>query len=323
MPRRVPPAVFVNHWVSMVGALAGVLRALGSTLSAAEIDALSGHAFRFAVAPAVTDEGEMDAGGPDRFATETALPLYASLGWSFVAIEMPAGDPRYDATRTMILNAARSATHAGHPVILYGLHVPRFGIVRAVEGEALVASTAVSAQVGERLPLSQWPPPGPPLPLRAFLPERRGRETRALAELLRFAVTYARNGDSPGAVGVAGAATGFAAYERWITLLESDAAISPGGHAYCLHALQQARAEAAAFLRNAATGTPIAPPLAAAAAAYEAETLALAQLITLFPYPNGGDIGSPGARRIAALYARRAYAAERDAIAHLATALGS
>lgn len=322
MPRRAPPAAFVNHWVSMIGALAGVLRALGSTLSVTEVAALSGHAFRFAVAPAATDDGAMDASGPDRFASETALPLYAALGCSFAAIEAPAGDPHYNETRATILAAVRVATRAGRPAILYGLHVPRFGIVRAVEGEAFIASTAVSAQAGERLPLSQWPPPGPPVPLRAFLLESRGRETRALADLLRFVVAYAREGDPPGAVGVAGAATGFAAYERWIALLESDAAISPGGHAYCLHALQQARAEAAAFLRDAGAGTATAPPLAAAAAAYDAETLALAQLITLFPYPNGGDISSPGARRIAALYARRVYAAERDAIAHLAAALG-
>jgi hypothetical protein len=321
MPRPTVLPEYVSHWTTIAGALAGTLRALGGTLAAADVNARAGHAFRFAIVPALTDDGAIGADGPNRFASAPALRLYESLGWRFSAVEGAFDDPRLPSVRAAALDRLRKTTPA-RPAIAYGLHLPEFGIVRALDGDAIAASTPVSAQFGERISTRQWPAPGLPLPVRVFIPEERTRETLALGPLLRFVVAYAREGDSPVAIGVDGAITGFAAFERWIALLEGDERISPSGHAYCLQALQQGRKEAAAFLRAAGAGTAIDRPLRAAATAYEAEVLALALMVTLFPYPNGGDLGSPGARRVAALYVRRAYDAEREAVARLADAVG-
>lgn len=319
MPRPTD-AAFVSHWTSITGALAGVLRAFGGRLSAAEVNARSGHAFRFALVPSAIDAGALGSDGPNCFATVPALRLYAALGARFSAIEAMPGESGYDRARSAAVQAMRDATARGRPTIAYGLHLPEFGIVRAVQGDALLASTAVSAQFGERMPLAQWPAPVRPLPVRVFVAEERTRPSPALEPLLRFVVAYARAGEPAGAVGAGGALSGLAAFERWIDVLESDAPISPSGQAFCLQALQQGRREAAAFLRGADGG--IAAPLQAAATAYDAGALTLSQLATLFPYPNGGDVVSSGNRRVGALYVRRVLTVEREAVGHLAAALG-
>jgi hypothetical protein len=317
-----PTADYASHWTSMAGALAGTLRSLGGTLTAADVNSRSGHAFRFAVAPSLTEDGAIGADGPNRFAVAPVADLYASLGWRLSTIERDSSSADFARVRQQALTGLRASTAAGRAAIVYGVQLPEFGIVRAVEADALLVSTAVSTQFGQRVPLHQWPAPGNALPLRVFLLDERTRETLALGPLLRFVIAYARNGDPPTDVGVRGAATGFAAFERWIALLEGEARIAASGHAYCLQTLQQARHEASAFLRAAGAGTAVDRPLRAAAVAYTAESVALAQLITLFPYPNGGDVVSPGSRHIAALYARRVYDAEREAVGHIAGALG-
>jgi len=59
------------------------------------------------------------------------------------------------------------------------------------------------------------------------------------------------------------------------------------------------------------------PALAEAAEAYAAVVLELSRMATLFPYPSGGDVRSPGTRRAGAAALRRARAAEERALAAL------
>ncbi len=320
--RRPIAAGYVSAWTSMVGALTGTLRALGIEASPAEVAVLSGHAFRFALT--VAPEGAIGAGGPNAFAAATVLPLYEGLGWRFAAFEAAAGDPAYAAQRAEALRLLRHILDRGRLAIVFGLHLPEFGIVRGLVGEDLIASTAVSSQYGERIPAAQWPAPGRPLPIRVFLPEKRLKTDprAALTRALRFAVAYARAGEAGAAVAEEPVeAAGLAAYRRWIALLESDAPIAPHGHAYCIQALQEARGHAATYLAGVAAREPALHGLPAAAAAYQREAVALSQLATLFPYPNGGAVGAPGMRRAAAAAVRRALAAEEEAIAALETAI--
>jgi hypothetical protein len=317
--RRPSAAGYLSAWTSMVGALAGTLRALGGSASLTEVAALSGHAFRFAITTA--PEGAIGADGPNAFAASSALPLYEGLGWRLAAWEVAAGDAEFTARRVQALRLLRSCLDHGRPAILFGLHLPEFGVVRGYAGDDLLASTVVSSQYGERIPAAQWPAPGRPLPLRLFLPERRAKNDRrlALVQALRFAVAYARQGE----VGVVVSAepitaTGLAAYRRWIELLEDEAPISSHGQAYCIQALQEARGQASAFLRaDAQREATLRPQLEAAATAYGAEVAALSQLATLFPYPNGGPVNSAGMRRAGAAAVRRALAAEEQAITAL------
>lgn len=319
MPRSIQ-ATYVNSWTSIVGALTGALRALSGDWPIARVAVLSGHAFRLAIT--ATADGAIGADGPTTFAASAALPLYEGLGWRFAAFEAAAGDPRFAERREEALKRIRKAIDRGRPAIVFGLHLPEFGVVRGYRGDALIAATTMSSQYGERVPVSQWPPPGRPAPLRVFVPDRAQKvePQAALGRALRFAVTYAREGDGGGPT--ATAAAGLAAYTRWAETLETDAPVSPHGQAYCIQALQEARGEAAAFLRAQAVGAGKAgAALAVAATAYTAEVIALSQLATLFPYPNGGNVVAAGSRRIGAAGLRRALAAEEEALAALAAAL--
>ncbi len=321
MPRPIA-AGYVSAWNTITGALTGTLRALGAELPPATVAVLSGHAFRFALTD--TAEGAIGAGGPNAFAAASALPLYAGLGWRFRVIEAAADDPVFAEQRDEALRQLRRCLDRGRPAIAFGLHLPEFGVVRGYAGDNLLAGTAVSSQYGERIPAAQWPAPGRPLPIRLFLPEQRLKVRReaALGAALRFAVAYARQGDPPGVIAEEQAvASGLAAYARWLALLEGDAPIAAHGQAYCIQALQEARRQAAQVLAETAR-EPAWQALGAAAAAYQREVLVLSQLATLFPYPNGGNAGSLGVRRAAAAALRRALAAEEEAVAALAVALG-
>lgn len=320
MPRLVA-ATYENNWTSAVGALAGVLRALGGDASQAGVSALSGHAFRLAVTS--TPDGEIGPDGPSHFAADSALALYENLGWRFEAIETAAAARDFGKRRDEAIKRIRKSIDKSRPVIAFGLHLPEFGIVRGYDGDDLIASTTVSSQYGERIPLSQWPAPGHSLPLRVFIPDKRVKtdRRRALERIIHFAVAYARHGEPGGSIDPTLATTGLAAYERWAAVLEGDAPISPHGQSYCIQALQSARKDAAAFLSTQAPGAPAA--FESAASAYSAEVLELSRMATLFPYPNGGDVFSAGARRVGAGYLRRARAAEQQAVSALERTIGS
>ena len=322
MPRLIA-AAYENNWISAVGALTGVLKALGGSFSQPEVSALSGHAFRIAVTS--TPDGEIGPDGPNCFATTTAFPLYENLGWRFEAIEAAAPDRHFAKRRDEALKRIHRSVDKGRPAIAFGLHLPEFGIVRGYDRENLIASTTVSTQYGERIPLGQWPSPGEPQPLRVFVPEKHlnaGRDL-ALHRVLHFAVDYARSGERTALTLSVLAATGLAAFERWISVLESDATISPHGQSYCIQALQSARSDAATFLRTEAKSRPHAEVFLGAAAAYGAVVLELSRMATLFPYPNGGDVVSTGSRRAGAAHLRRALNAELQAISALELATSS
>src|SRR5204863_41641 len=133
MPRPTV-AAYTSHWTSAVGALHGVLTALGCSYSVAEVSALSGHAFRLAITSSA--DGQVGASGPPCFSTRTALPLYEGLGWRFKAIEAAPEDPDYARRRRDALAQMVRATSRGLPVVAYGLHIPDFGIVHGAERRA-------------------------------------------------------------------------------------------------------------------------------------------------------------------------------------------
>jgi hypothetical protein len=327
MPRQTV-AAYVNHWVSVVGALHGTITALGGTYSPAEVSALSGHAFRLAITSSAN--GEIGADGPNCFPSRSALPLYAGLGWRFTAVEAAPDDAAFARRRDEALERMAKATGRGVPAVAFDLHIPDFGIVYGTEkgrqrtSLVLLVSTAMSAQYGARLPAEQWPAPGRPQPLRVFLPEKQVKVDPAarLVRLLRFAVEYARHGEPEPGPGCVAPASGLAAYARWLAVLDGDGPVSPHGQARCIQALQQARVEAATFLDAAQRSHPAAAPaFQRAAAGYRTVVLEMSRLATLFPFPNGGDVVSAGARRAGAIYLHRALTAEEQAVEALELAL--
>lgn len=312
----------VSNWTSVAGALEGALRALGVPHDRATVMGLSGHAFRLSIH--TSEEGIADGASAASFDYERATRLYANLGYRVDQIGTRPGDRDYQRRREEAIKRMRRSIDHGLPVIAYDLHLPEFGLVKGYDDRAglLYVSTAVSAQYGEVLPLSQWPVPGHLRWVQVILlGERRRVEARdAEQEALRFAIEQAEAGDPRLPPDTR---QGFAAYEHWLTGYATPGQLAAAGNAHAIQALQAARHDAARFLRDIARDYPaaVAAGLKQSATAYDAEVLACSRLASLFPYPAGGDVRGEGVLNAGRAALSQAYDHEREAIAQIRGAL--
>ena len=302
------------NWTSVVGALHGVLRPLGETVPPWQLMGVTGHAFR----NALTEQDGIVAGGPQAAAVDfrRMMPLYRNSGRRFELITADRAARDFPKRRADALKRIRRSIDRGRPAIAYDLHIPEFGIIFGYDDRAhmLAVRSLMSGQYGEVLAESRWPVPERDGRLIVLLAGGRERvdPARALRDALRFAVDYAQRGD-PG--DPTGASHGFAAYQRWRDAFEQGRTIDAGGNALAVQTVQNARRDAAQFLRDAAVASQSgAGPLAEAAAAYDLAALALSRMATFFPYPSGGDVAGPGARIVAVGALREAEEHERTAI---------
>lgn len=324
MGRKVLDGAAVAHnWVSIAGALEGALRFLGEAMPAAWVMGVSGHAFRLALPVA----GEVAAPGAEAaLDLDRAAALHRNLGRKVEVVVAHQGERGYARRRDEAIRRINREIDRGRPAVVYDLQLPQFGLVKGYDDRAGLwyVSTVISGQYGETLPLARWPVPERPGVVMAVLLGDRARTDprRAVVDALRFAVAYAGGGD-PG--DGSGALHGFAAYVRWGEAFTRGEPVSAAGNAAAVQALQSARRDAAAFLRGDATRLlpAAAPALRQAAAAYDAEVLAVSRMMTMFPFPSGGDPANPAARMVAAGALREALAREREAIDALRAALAA
>jgi hypothetical protein len=281
----------------------------------------SGLAFRCAVL--LADGVAAEEGGAVALDLHRARPLLENTGLKLQLVAAPAADPAFARRRVEALKRIHKEIERGRPAIVFGLHVPEWGLVTGFDDAAglLAVRTPVSRQFGGRLPEGRWPVPERRDPLAVLLVhgERRVDAARACREALAFAVAYARDGD-PG--DQTAAAHGLAAFHLWAELFDGETRIDAAGNARAVQTVQTARREAALYLRGAAGTLAPAEPLLAAAAAYSAVALSLSRLASLFPYPGGGDTAGRGGRAFAAAALREAAAHEEEAVGQLAAALG-
>lgn len=312
----------VSNWTSVAGALEGALISQGSILDRTAIMGLSGHAFRLAIR--TTAEGIADGESSISFDYARAMQLYANLGHKMEQVSARPADRDYSRRRDEAIKQIRRSIDHNAPAIVYDLQLPEFGLVKGYDDRAglFYVSTTVSSQYGEALPLAQWPAPEHLRWVEVLLLGGRRRVERRQAEhaALTFATDYAENGD-PRAP--SDSSHGFAAYEHWLEGYADPDRLIRYGNARCIQVVQAARQDAARFLRDIARdyAPGIGAALKQAASAYDAEVLAFSRLASLFPYPNGGDVSSPGALGTGAASLRQAYTHERSAIAHLKAAL--
>ncbi len=313
-----------DNWTSLAGALEGALRFLGEPVTRPWVMGVSGYAFRLALP---TTDGVAAAGPVEAaFDPKRIAGLLRNLGRKIEIVAAPPDRHEYVKRRAEVIGRVRKSIDRGLPVAVYGLHLPRFGLVKGYDDRAglwFVASL-LSAQYGEALPLDRWPVPERADPVLAvFLGDRTRSDPRhAVLAALRYAVTYADEGE-PG--DPTGAVHGLVAYRRWQEVFAHGASLSSAGNTLLAHLLQAARRDAAAFLRADATRLlpEAAPALRRAAAAYDAEVLALSRLVTLFPFPGGGNPDNPATRLSAAATLREALAREEEALAALREVLAT
>lgn len=308
-------AEYIDNWTSVAGALTGALRFLGDPVSAAWVMGVSGHAFRLALP--VGPEGVALPGAETALDLIRAAGLYRNLGRKVEVIHAESGARDERKQRDEAIKRVRKRIDRGIPAIVYDLHLPKFGLVTGYDDTTNTwqVRTVLTTEYAGTLPLSRWPVPEQHEPVIAILlgGNVKIEPRRSIPEALRFAVDYAEHGD-PG--DTSSALHGFAAYERWQEAFARGEPVSPTGNALLVQILQSARRDAAAFLRaDADRMLPhAAEALSRAAAAYDAEALAISRMMTMFPFPTGGDTTNPASRVVATGALREALAREREAI---------
>jgi hypothetical protein len=312
----------VLQWNSLGGALAGVLRALGEPSATPWVMGISGLAFRLALP--LSGEELAEPGADACIDIERAARLIRHLGRKVETVHAWPNSPIYAKRRAEAVKRIHTCIDRGVPAIVYDLHLPQFGLVLGYDDKAGAwqVATVMSGQYGGTLALGRWPVPERPGPVLAVLLGGREKvdQRYAVAESLRFAVDYAAHGDPRDP---SGAAHGLAAYTRWAEAFARGEPVSAPGNALLVQMLQSARRDAAAFLRGDASRllSGAAGPLARAASAYDAEVLALSRMVTMFPFPSGGDPASPAARVVATAALREALAREQEALSAIREAL--
>lgn len=309
------------NWTSAAGALEGILQYLGAPLPRHAIMGLTGHAWHTCIAT----HGGVTAlpSGPADLDWDRMVRRYARTGftWERFGADLPAGGD-WSAMRAAAVDWAMAHLDAGRPLIGWDFHLHEHAIVYGYDRArgGFLVEDVLSAAVGPICPWRDWPSAIGRIELLAPTSALEPDPVEAVADALHTALECFAGRDGAGD----GQPRGTAGIDAWAGVMDGDAEVDRAGNAYTLAVLQAARMDGADFLADLAQALPdLAAPLRAAERAIRDEALALAPLITLFPFPSGGhgNVANAGLRRGAAMALRRAAQHERVAALAIAEAL--
>lgn len=134
-------------WISYTGAMAGALRSLGVNCDTTDIGGHSGYAFIVNVL-----KGEFCPSGPTAFYTDTYEKLHwgvQNLGWKIVHWFDEGSYPRVEEASSpqdveraqRLFDLVRVEIEQNRPVVLWGLHIPEYGIVKGIRGNSYLTSS--------------------------------------------------------------------------------------------------------------------------------------------------------------------------------------
>lgn len=306
---------------TLVAALRACLGAAGDDRDLAEITGLTGLAFHLNLDPVVSTSSVA------AYPWAQELPQMVSrLGYELQLVYSDDEDPRFAVARDRALTQIIDGLWRGAPSILWGVHLPEFGVVRGFRAgdRVLLVSGVLDGRGGSAtLPYDQLGRGDVPILLAATLGGGAPLPTTAARmAALRHAVRHAR-GVGPR---LGGFTCGLAGYQVWRHALDSGE-IDPAGHGYALRVVSELRAGARPFVQRAADecdDPDAAEHLRAAAAAYgrSADRLIALSAESPFPPPDGYQLTAT--MRTAAIDALRAAAdAEEEATERVETALDS
>lgn len=319
------------NWVSVVGALEGLLAAAGKGPLSPDPElpegtylmGVTGHAFHLAMDMMATPEG------PSQFNFHQIFPQWERLqAWFHRAGAYPSQeDPapaREEAWRRIVQSIDR-----GWPAICYDFgDQVEYGLITGYREEGGRRQLrGLQHAVGEVdwFDLDQLPHPDHPwsrLDVITLVAVEPGfdHDSAELASI-RFAVDHAWWPASRDQW----VSYGLKAYDVWAgsLMMPSQPPEARPSHAYCAQVARAARQAAAVYLRSLAsrrTGD-LAQRLAAAADGYGEVAAQLDQLCGLMPWPEGADLGEPATRKAIIDGLRLARRKEEGALSHLERAL--
>lgn len=315
-------------WISYTGAMAGALRALGVDCDITDVGGCSGYAFIVNVI-----KGEFCPSGPTAFHLETWKKIHKGTQDLGVRIEhwfdegsypVEEGSPRpHEVERARKLyEKVKTEIGEDRPVVLYGLHLPEYGIVKGIKGNSYVTSSCMGlinpGQPEE--PVLYYDLKAPGCLDAYFFREQTSVDTnkndkKAIERAFQFA-----QGLMPAQERYV---HGPEAWTEWADVLENHPEQKMyHGNSYAAACFHEARAMASEFLRRMAGRHKGAQSghLTEAASRYgEAEKL-LAKFTEIFPFKLQEEMNMKD-RRMAADILRKVKHIEEQAGGHMKRAL--
>jgi len=313
--------VYQGAWLSYLGAVSGALKSLGKDRDIVDVGGYTGYAFVSNVA-----KGSTCISGPTALQCWPAiLRATGVLGYKVRSFEDNRSFPQARPLSAEDVERARRVfaivkreVDRDRPVVLWGLDVPEYGIVKGYAGESYIVSTyrRILDRPDDPIRYDALESPGC-LHAVSFREEAPAITASDDREALRRAIKMAE-GDS---VAPRGYVAGAAAFDEWAGVLEAGApeALLYQGNSYVAQCQLEAKGLAAAFLKRLAkryAGRRQAEPLMEAAREYAASEGLLKQFAEMFPFAPEGAMPLESRTRGAKLL-RAVTPHEEAAIAHL------
>lgn len=313
-------------WLSLLGAVSGSLKALGTRADVVEVGGYTGYPFLINVS-----RGETCPSGPTALHIKTFQEMLDGIrlvGWRVQNFEYPRSYPgrpdgpspeELKVVKSVFERTKREIEQKNRPVVLYGLAAPEYGIVRGYEGDSYIVSTFRNVQnpgvEEDPVPYHKLNAPGcvDAIYFAERIKVRRASARReALARALRFA-----KGDLET---LENYISGPPALEEWARVLEEAPQSSQNymGNSYVGACVQEGRAISSEFLKRVTSQVSATQSrhLSRASASYAEGSRNLAEFVKIFPFRFEGKMPLSRRRRGAALL-RAAMQHEENAIRHL------
>lgn len=268
---------------TQIGALGGLLDAVGRPLEAHELWGKTGAAFGATIDLVFSPGAAYEANLYD------VIPLWENLGAWFRHRRTRRDSPDFDAAREEGIARIRESIDAGRPAIAYELgDLFEYGLVVGYDEERFAVLTLASPEEPVWQPIDHWPTlfqhaRVEVITLLDFAPDFD--ERKADRQALRSAVDGFWAPPSPDMW----LQYGIKAWEFWTMTLGSSLPLhgAPGlGHSFALKLFHAARSNAEQYLLACAARYPEAPTLAAAAAAANRTVGRLAECAEMLPFPG-------------------------------------
>ncbi len=285
-------------WISYTGAVAGCLKALGTDCDTVDVGGVSGYAFLINVA-----KGATCPSGPTAFHAKTWKQIRKAtedLGWTLETLAYDGDYPEKEGaptskeiekTRKIFEKIKQEVDEKNRPVVLWGLVIPEYGIVKGYEGNSYIVSTyrSLMGQPEDLVPFHDLKAPGC-LDSIFFRDRVKRRSEVADKEALQRAIDFA----SSKVPVLSNYVAGPEALGEWANVLETlpEDKQNYHGNSYVGVCYCEGREMCAAYLKRLAKKHPgkQSKHLLKAAEAYEKGWKLLKEFTQLFPFGFQGHM---------------------------------
>jgi DNA-binding HxlR family transcriptional regulator len=318
---------YLPCWLSYTGAMAGALRALGIDCDIADVGGYSGYSFIINVAKGVTC-----LSGPTALPPETWNEIKKgteSLGYTVEQFVYPAGYPAEEGKPTpeeieiakkMFEKIKQEIDTKDRPVVVWGLAIPEYGIVKGYEGNTYLTSTYRSLAKQPETPILYYDLKAPGCLEAIFFknptkPNPKTTDKEALKRAINFTAQPHTLNNYVG---------GPAALEEWANVLEKQPEEQQNylGNSYVAACTWESRCMNTEFLKRLANrhkGKQT-QHLQKAAETYQKSAALMKEFTTIFPFKPQGQMKLQD-RKNAANILRKIKPLEEQAIQHMQKAL--